>query len=94
MVEKPAQEMQETWVQSPGREGPLEKEGRPTPVFLPGESHGQRSLVGYTLWSDKESVRHDVKRQHTQTNAYFMLKGSAFPLRSGTSQVCPVSRFI
>ena len=23
-------------------------EGRPTPVFLPGESHGQRSLVGYS----------------------------------------------
>ena len=25
-----------------------------TPVFLPGESHGQRSLVGYGPWSDKE----------------------------------------
>ena len=23
-------------------------EGRPTPVFLPGESHGQRSLVGWS----------------------------------------------
>ena len=26
-----------------------------TPVFLPGESHGQRSLVGYSPWGDKES---------------------------------------
>ena len=26
-----------------------------TPVFLPGESHGQRSLVGYSPWSHKES---------------------------------------
>ena len=26
-----------------------------TPVFLPGESHGQRSLVGYSLWGHKES---------------------------------------
>ena len=26
-----------------------------TPVFLPGESHGQRSLVGYSLWDRKES---------------------------------------
>ena len=28
---------------------------QPTPVFLPGESHGQRSLVGYSLWGHKES---------------------------------------
>ena len=26
-----------------------------TPVFLPGESHGQRSLVGYNPWGHKES---------------------------------------
>ena len=26
----------------------------PTPVFLPGESHGQRSLAGYSPWSRKE----------------------------------------
>ena len=26
----------------------------PTPVFLHGESHGQRSLVGYNLWDHKE----------------------------------------
>ena len=28
----------------------LEKEWQPTPVFLPGESHRQRSLVGCCLW--------------------------------------------
>ena len=37
----------EMGVQSLGREDPLEKEMQPTPVFLPGESHGQRSLAGY-----------------------------------------------
>ena len=26
-----------------------------TPVFLPGESYGQRNLVGYSLWGCKES---------------------------------------
>ena len=26
-----------------------------TPVFLPGESHGQGSLVGYSPWGCKES---------------------------------------
>ena len=39
------------WVQSLGQEDPL-KEG--TPVFLPGESHGQRSLAGYSSHSCKE----------------------------------------
>ena len=39
--------MQETWVSSLGREDPLEEGMQPTPVFWPGESHGQRSLAGY-----------------------------------------------
>ena len=29
--------------------------GNPPPVFLPGESHGRRSLVGYSPWGHKES---------------------------------------
>ena len=33
----------------------MEKEMETTPVFLPGESHGQRSLVGCSLWGHKES---------------------------------------
>ena len=28
---------------------------QPTPVFSPGESHGQRSLAGYSPWGHKES---------------------------------------
>ena len=28
---------------------------QPTPVFLPGKSHGRRRLVGYSPWSHKES---------------------------------------
>ena len=48
--------MQETRVRSLGWEDPLEK-GMvlPAPVFLPGEFHGQRSLVGYSPWGCKES---------------------------------------
>ena len=30
------------------------REWQPTPVFLPGESHRQRSLVGNSLWGHKE----------------------------------------
>ena len=40
--------MRETQVQSLGWEDPLEKQMQPTPVFWPGKSHGQRSLVGYS----------------------------------------------
>ena len=32
---------------------------QPIPVFLPGESHGQRSLVDYSVWGLKR-VRHDL----------------------------------
>ena len=47
--------VQETWVQSLGQDDPIEKEWLPTPVFLPGEFHGQRNLVGYNPWDRKES---------------------------------------
>ena len=33
---------------------PVEGNAQPTPVFLPGEFHGQRSLVGYSPWGRKE----------------------------------------
>ena len=34
---------------------PWRREWQPTPVFLPREFHGQRSLVGYSPWGHKES---------------------------------------
>ena len=46
--------MRETWVQSLGWED-LEKEMASTPVLLPGESHGRRSLIGYSPQGHKES---------------------------------------
>ena len=39
-----------SWV----RKIPWRKKWQPTPVFLPGKSHGQRSLVGYSPWDRKE----------------------------------------
>ena len=44
----------ETQVQSWVGKIPWRREWQPTPVFLPGESHGQRSLEGYSLWGCKE----------------------------------------
>ena len=37
---------------------PWRRKWKPTPVFLPGEFHGERSLVGYNLWGRKR-VRHN-----------------------------------
>ena len=34
---------------------PQRRKWQPTPVFLPGKSHRQRSLVGYSPWDPKES---------------------------------------
>ena len=38
-----------------GQEDLLEKGWLPTPVLLPGELHGQKSLVGYSSWGHQES---------------------------------------
>ena len=41
----------------------------PTPVFLPGESRGQRSLEGYSPWGHNKGVGHDlVSKQWQQFN--------------------------
>ena len=50
-------------VQEPGfdpcvRKIPWRREWLPTPVFLPGEFHGQRRLVGYSPWGSQR-VGHD-----------------------------------
>ena len=52
--------MQETWVRALAQKDPLEKGMTPTPVFLPGESHGQRSQVGFRLWGRTELDMIDV----------------------------------
>ena len=47
-------------VLSLGQEDPLEKGMATTPVFLPGEFHGQRSLAGYSPWIHTELSMTDV----------------------------------
>ena len=46
--------MQEMQVQSLGWEDPWRRKWQPTPEYLPGQFHGQRSLVGYSPWDCKE----------------------------------------
>ena len=46
--------MQKSWIRFLGWEDTLEKKWQPTPVFLPGKFHGQRSLAGYSPWGRKQ----------------------------------------
>ena len=47
------------------------KAWQPTPVFLAGESHGQRSLARYSPWGHKESDTHT--HTHTVTASRFKI---------------------
>ena len=49
------------------RKSPRSRKWQPTPVFLPGESHGQRSLVGGGPKKGSQRVRHDWETNHTLT---------------------------
>ena len=44
---------------------PGKRKWQPTPVFLPGESHGQSSLAGYSPWGHEEL---DMNEQLTSYN--------------------------
>ena len=52
---------------------PWWRKWQPTPVFVPGKSHGQRSLVGYIPW-DRKRVGHDLttKQQQHLCLLYFL----------------------
>ena len=53
-------ETEETLVRSLGWEDLWRRAWQPTPVFLPGDSHGQMSLAGYNPWGCKGSDRTEV----------------------------------
>ena len=67
------QEPQVTQVQFLGWEDPLVGgRGQPTPVFLPGESHGQRSLAGCSPWGRKEFYTTEATLECTHTGGIIL----------------------
>ena len=65
--------MQETQVWLQVRKIPWRRKWQPTPVFLPGESHGQRNLMGYNPWGHKELDTTDrLERAHTHTHTHHL----------------------
>ena len=63
------QEVQETRIRSLGQADPLEEEMATHSVFLPGESHGQRRLVGYGPRGRKESDTTGLIHTHNSKKA-------------------------
>ena len=53
------------------RKIPWKKEWQPSLVFLPGESYGERNLMGYSPWSHKES---DTTEQVNNNKCVYTLR--------------------
>ena len=51
---------------------PWRRKWQPIPVFFPGEVHGQRNLVGYSLWGRKEPDMTEHSCPHSVSN-FFMI---------------------
>ena len=51
------------------RKIPWRMKWQPVPIFLPGESHVQRSLMGYSPWGHKR-IGHDLAAEHTHTQFF------------------------
>ena len=66
--------MQETRVRSLGWEDPWRREWLITPVFLPGESHGQRSLAGYSPWGLRIGHNSAIKHKYNIKHTIFVMK--------------------
>ena len=59
--------IQETWVWSLSQEDPWRRKWQPTPIFLPGKSHEQRSPAGYSPWGHKQLDMTEQWTRHTHT---------------------------
>ena len=63
---------EETWFWSLDWEEPLKRAWQPTPVFLPGEPHGQRSLAGDSPWDRQESDTTEWLSMHTHSKFMYI----------------------
>ena len=61
------------------RKIPWRRKWKPTPIFLPGESHGRRSMVGSSPWGRKESGT--TERLHFHFSLSCIGEGNGNPLQ-------------
>ena len=57
---------------------PWRRKWQPTPVFLAGKSHGQRSLAGSSPWSRKKAGHNLATKQQQQKKDYNLLNEQEF----------------
>ena len=72
------------------RKIPWSKKWQPIVVFLPGKSHGQRSLVGYSPWGCKESDMIEQLGMHARAYCKFSqqhVQGFSWLMKSPGQQV-------
>ena len=69
----------ETWGIMEYSDSPQRRQWQPTPVLLPGKSHGQRSLVGCSPWAHKESDT--MERLHFHFSLSCIGEGNGNPLQ-------------
>ena len=68
---------------------PWRRKWQPTPVFLPGKFHGQRSLAGYSLWGckDLDMKSYDQPSQHIKKQKHYLVNkgpsGQGYGVSSG-----------
>ena len=80
-VSKESAWMQATWVWSLVGNIPWRRKWQATPVFLPGEFHGQRSLSDYSPWGCRESETTErLTHTHTHTHTHTIKGDFLLPL--------------
>ena len=72
---------------------PQRRAWQPTPVFLPGEFHGQRSLMGYSPWGHKESAMTEQLTHKEAQKSFPPRDFSGGPVAKIPSMQCRGPRF-
>ena len=72
------------------RKIPWRRKWQPTPVFLPGKSHGQRSLVGCIAWDCKSQTQPSEHAPKINLGTYALNQGKLFsPFRTSPNHRNP-----
>ena len=75
------------WIPRSGR-SPWSRKWQSTPIFLPGKSHGQRSLVGYSLWGRKELDTTEWLSIHVRHHQRYSRKHKAGEIIQSLYELC------
>ena len=69
------------------RKIPWRRKRQPTPVFLPGESHGHNSLAGYGPWVTKSQTQLEQLSMHTSSVFISKVRLKLVPTSNGNGEL-------